>query len=130
MNVCGEVSNLTAVSDGYGKYDSISPAFFRSRPTPNSVHVEPVAIHHLGPGLHTVSHDLLFSVSRSIDLCDGAQLGVRPKHQVNRGRRPFDLAGRAIESIVNGLGCGGLAPPGRHIEQVYEEVIAQCPGTI
>src|SRR5262245_1098765 len=101
-----------------------------ARPTPYSVQVEAVEVHHLGPGLHKVPHELLFSVSRSINLRNGAQLGVRPEHQVNRGRRPLDLAGRAIESLVNGLGRGGLAPLGGHIEQVYEEVIAQRPGTI
>src|SRR5215813_13679989 len=56
-----------------------------ARPAPYSVQVEAVEIHHLGPGLHKVPHELLFSVSRSINLRNGAQLGVRPEHQVNRG---------------------------------------------
>ena len=31
LSVCGEVGDLTAVSNGYGKFGRISPAFFRSQ---------------------------------------------------------------------------------------------------
>ena len=65
---------------------------------------EAVEVHHLGPAVDEVAHELLLAVGRGVDLRDGAQLGVRAEDQVDRRGRPLDLAGRAVATFVEALG--------------------------
>ena len=48
-------------------------------------------------GIAEVLDELLLGVVAGVHLGERPQLGVRPEHQVHRGCRPLDLAGRAAQ---------------------------------
>ena len=69
--------------------------------------------------------NFLGSVGGGVDLGVGAELRVGPEDQVDRGGRPRDLSALAVSALIEAFGAGRL-PFGAHIDQVDEEVVAQC----
>lgn len=63
--------------------------------------VEAVELHHLGPHMHEVVDELLIGVVRGIHLGNGAQLRVRPEHEVDRRTRPHNVTTFAAPSLVD-----------------------------
>ena len=59
--------------------------------------------HDLGPGINNVTHKLILCVVSCINFRDCAQLGVRPKDKVNRSGSPFEIASRALTTLVDAL---------------------------
>ena len=68
------------------------------------VYVETIEHHHLRPRLGEVLGKLLLAVFGGVDLCDGAQLGVRSEDEVDGRSGPLHLAGRAIDPFVQSFG--------------------------
>src|SRR5689334_9118061 len=63
--------------------------------------VEAVELHHLRPRRGKVLDELRRSVSRGIDLREGAQLRVRAEDEVDAGSGPLDLAGLPIAPLID-----------------------------
>src|SRR5271157_1843666 len=96
----------------------------------SSREVEAIQIHHLVPGRYKVAHELLLSVAARIDFREGAELRVRTEDQINYSARPLELAGGPIAPFQYARGCCGLLPLRLHVEQIHEEIIAQCSGPL
>ena len=58
--------------------------------------LEPVEVHHLGPGGDEVLDELLLSVGAAVDLGERAKLGVRTEDQIDARAGPLDCARLAI----------------------------------
>jgi len=56
--------------------------------------VEPVQVHHLGPGGDEVLNELRLGIGGGVDLGHGPQLRVGTEDQVDARARPFQLAAR------------------------------------
>src|SRR5579862_7223751 len=66
--------------------------------------IKTVEIHDFVPGTHKVADELFLSIFGRVDFGDGTKLRVRTKDQINRCRRPFELAGLAIKPFVDAVG--------------------------
>lgn len=67
----------------------------------SSVQVEPVQVHHLGPGGGEVVDELLFAVVTAVHLGQSPELGVGAEHQVGRGGGVAKFAGGAVAALVD-----------------------------
>src|SRR5690606_20135692 len=91
--------------------------------------VEPVGVHHLGPGPDEVLDELLLPALLGIDLALRAQLGVRAEDQVGARRPPgLAAAGAVAGDVFLAVRSFDRLPDVGHLEQVDEEVVGQLPG--
>src|SRR5579884_479215 len=81
----------------------------------SSAQVEPVEVHDLVPCRREVPNELVGPVVGSVDLGEGAKLGVRSEDQVDSGGRPLDLARGAIATLVQVLRRGRGLPLRGHV---------------
>jgi hypothetical protein len=82
------VTNLGA---GRGRAPASAPSL--------SEKVVAIEVHHLVPGRHEVTHELLLRVVAGVDLRQRPELGVRTEDEVGRSSGPLDLArGAALAS--------------------------------
>src|SRR5689334_5928085 len=66
--------------------------------------VEPIEVHHLGPGGGEIADEFFARIIAGVDLCQSAQLRVRSKQQVDPAGRPLDL-GPASATSFECFGC-------------------------
>ena len=88
--------------------------------------VEPVGVHHLGPGSDEVLDELLFAAFLGIDFGGRSKLTIRAKDQIGPRRPPFLLASAAVvadELLVSAL--VDHLPEGVVVEKIDEEVVGQ-----
>src|SRR5439155_17618269 len=91
--------------------------------SPRSRKVEAIKVHHLGPGPDEVLDELRLRIRASVDLGQGAELGVRTEDEIDTRAGPLDLAPLAIAPFEHVLGVRCRLPLRAHVEQVHEEVI-------
>ena len=61
--------------------------------------VEAVKVHHLAPGRHKVTHELLLRVAARIEFREGSELRVRTEDKIDYGARPLEIAGGPIAPL-------------------------------
>src|ERR1019366_883436 len=89
--------------------------------------VESIEIHDLVPRGDEVPHELVLCVVGGVDLRERTELGVRTEEQIDAGAGPLARV-RAATAAIEGLsGVGRRFPLRVHVEQVHEEIVAQCP---
>src|SRR5258707_10252083 len=89
-----------------------------------SSQIEAIEVHHLGPRRHEIPGEFLLRVRAPIDLCEGAELRLRTKGEVDAGAGPLDRIRLAVAALIRAVRASGL-PLRAHVEQVDEEVIRQ-----
>src|SRR5690606_28025103 len=62
--------------------------------------VEPVKVHHFGPGGYKILHKFILSVSAAIYFSNSSQFCIRSKYQVSPGCGPFSGTGSTVCSFV------------------------------
>src|SRR5215831_1554181 len=85
-------------------------------PTLRSPQVVAIEVHHLGPGRDEVLNELRLGIRASVDLRQGAELGVRAEDEIDARASPFILARLAIAPLEHGLGVRRL-PLRPHVKQ-------------
>src|SRR5690606_36180277 len=95
-----------------------NPASARS-----AVQVEPVQLHHPGPGSDEILHELLLTIVAGIYLGQRAQHRVRTEYQVGAAACPAQRTLATRDALVTAL--AGRAPFRAHVQQIDEEIVAQ-----
>ena len=72
--------------------------------------VEPVEIHHLGPGGHEVVDELGLRVRGAVDFRKGAELGVGAEDEIDAGAGPFQFSGLPVAAFEGVLGLVERSP--------------------
>jgi len=64
-----------------------------------SSQIEAIEVHHLGPRRHEIPGEFLLGVRAPIDLCEGAELGLRTKDEVDALWSELSKGGSALMEI-------------------------------
>src|SRR4051812_42148084 len=73
-----------------------------------------VEVHHLIPGSHEVTHELLLRVVTCVDLRQRPELRVRAEHEVGGCGSPFEIARGPITTLVQVFSRGRGSPGSVH----------------
>src|SRR5580692_10782644 len=90
-----------------------------------STEVEAIGVHHLRPCGDEVFDELRPGIRAPIHLGGGAELRVRPEHEIDTRPRPFELPRLAIAPLELFLVVRLRLPLGVHVEQILEKIVRE-----